>query len=53
MNYKISFKTWLKFARRRMEMEARGHNGARASIKVLMTTALTKMLAVEIEVQEE
>ena len=33
MNYKITFKTWLKFARQRIRMEEQGKNPRRASIR--------------------
>lgn len=53
MNYKITFKTWLKFARKRMRMERQGADYSRRSVKETMRDSLVKFIDVEIEIQRE
>lgn len=55
MNYKITFKTWLKFARQRIRMESSGsfEQMKRMSFKEKLQDAMIKTIDVEIEVQNE
>lgn len=53
MNYKITFKTWLKFARQRLDFERKGQDYRRKSFKERIRMQMVKYIDVEIEIQKE
>ena len=53
MNYKITFKTWLRFARQRIRMEEEGRDFRRMSLVERMRDAQIKTYDVNIEIQHE
>lgn len=53
MNYKITFRTWLRFARQRIRMEEQGKDFRRMSLAQRMRDAMIKTYDVEIEMQRE
>lgn len=56
MNYKITFKTWLRYARQRLEADKKG-NGSNSSHRKSfigrMRKQMVKYIDVEIEIQNE
>ena len=53
MNYKITFKTWLKYARDRIRMERQGYDYKRKSVFSKRRGHFQKLIDVEIEIQKE